>query len=190
MLNDTTTGQAATTPVDPYAEFGGAALPPAPTPAPVSTAKAPADPYAEFGGATLPPASAPHGATGSWDPASPTAGMSPDLQAAYARGQHAPIVPEVEPPSRIPFQKEIGEAATGLGTGVMKGGAETIHTVGNFLNKHLGIPMPDAVLRPELAGGLEAKDAAETTGKFGEAIGEFFLGDEAVKGLSIAERWA
>lgn len=110
--------------------------------------------------------------------------MSPDLQAAYARGQHAPVLP-VE--NLAPFGA-LGEMERNVGVGYAKGAAETVHTVGNFLHQHLGIPMPEEVLRPELEGGTEGKNAGESVGKFGEAIGEFVLGDEAVKGMSIAER--
>jgi hypothetical protein len=161
---------------DPYAEFGGAVLPTPPVSAQAAqqATQTTTDPYAEFGGAALPtpPAS------------SSTSGMSPALQSAYARGQHAPVSP-IE--NNAPFGA-MGDIERNVGTGVAKGAAETVHTVGQFLNKHLGIPMPQEILRPELEGGTEAKNAGESVGKFGEAVGEFVLGDEAVKGLSIGER--
>lgn len=107
---------------------------------------------------------------------SSVAGMSPELQNAYARGQHAPVTPQE--PSTL----------ESVGMGLAKGSAETVHTIGSFLNKHLGIPMPEEILRPELAGGTESKNTAESVGKFGESIGEYFLGDEAIQGLGLAER--
>ena len=150
---------------DPYAEFGGSVLPtPAPmTPTPEVSAQATTDPYAEFGGKTI---------------TTPTATpMSPELQGAYARGQHAPVT---EPAETTGFQGAADQIARGagrIGTGFAKGSAETIHAVGNFLNQHLGIPMPQEILHPELEGGTQAKNAGESVGKFGEAIGEFVLGD-------------
>jgi hypothetical protein len=103
--------------------------------------------------------------------------MSADQQAAYARGQ-------------APAQQDSAEPSTlsSVGTGIEKGAAETVHTAGKFLHDKLGIPMPDEVLRPELEGGTGSKNTAESAGKFGEGVAEFFLGDEGVKGLGLAER--
>jgi hypothetical protein len=110
--------------------------------------------------------------------ATPTPGqMNPDQQAAYARGQ-APTQPDSPESSTL----------SSIGTGVAKGAAETVHTVGSFLHNHLGIPMPDEILNPQLAGGTDSKNNAELAGKIGEGVGEFFIGDEAVKGLGLAER--
>jgi hypothetical protein len=113
----------------------------------------------------------------------------------YARGQHSPI-PAPAPTTYIQDRvQQVEDQATGFA----KASAETVHTVGQFLHNHIGIPMPEEILRPELEGGevqngkvvktgLETKNTNEAVGKFGEAIGEFVLGDEAVKGMSIAER--
>lgn len=104
--------------------------------------------------------------------------MSADQQAAYARMQHVPTAADAQEPSTL----------SSIGTGVAKGAAETVHTVGAFLHDHLGIPMPDEVLHPELEGGTGAKNNAELAGKIGEGVGEFVLADEAVKGLGLADR--
>lgn len=104
-----------------------------------------------------------------------------NLQDAYARGQHAPIT-DAEAQASEP------STLSSVATGVAKGAAETVHTVGSFLHNHLGIPMPEEVLRPELEGGTQSKNTAESAGKFGEGIGEFVLGDEAINGLGLAER--
>src|ERR1700682_1665045 len=114
--------------------------------------------------------------------------MSPELQGAYARGQHAPVTESTDTTGVQGVADQMARGAGRIGTGIAKGSAETIHTVGNFLNQHLGIPMPQEILHPELEGGTQAKNAGESAGKFGEAIGEFVPGDEAVKGLSIGER--
>jgi hypothetical protein len=105
------------------------------------------------------------------------AAVPANLQDAYTRGQ-TPAQPASEEPSTL----------SSIGTGVAKGAAETVHTVGSFLHNHLGIPMPDEVLNPELAGGTESKNNAELAGKVGEGVGEFVLGDEGVKSLGLAKR--
>src|SRR6202045_830158 len=89
--------------------------------------------------------------------------MSPDLQAAYARGQHAPST-EVHYGSPMLGSDTANEFADRVATGFAKGSAETGHTVGNFLHQHLGIPMPDEILRPQLEGGTESKNAGESVG--------------------------
>lgn len=104
-----------------------------------------------------------------------------NLQDAYTRGQHAPVT---DAESQASQPSTLSSAAMGVG----KGFGDTVHTVGSYLHDKLGISMPDEILHPELAGGLDAKNTAEKVGKFGEAIGEFVLGDEAIKGLGLAER--
>lgn len=103
--------------------------------------------------------------------------MNADQQAAYARGQ-APAQQNAQEPSTL----------SSIGTGVAKGAAETVHTVGSFLHNNLGIPMPDEILHPELEGGTDSKNKAELAGKVGEGIGEFVLADSAIKGLGLTER--
>jgi len=116
--------------------------------------------------------------------------MPPDVVARHQRGENpnAVIAEPTNDSGPAGVADQISRGGIRLGTGAVKGMADTIHTAGAFLHDKLGIPMPDEVMNPELAGGTDAKNSGEAAGKFGEAVGEFFLGDEAVKGLSISER--
>ncbi|HEV8492659.1 MAG TPA: hypothetical protein VGR76_10315, partial [Candidatus Angelobacter sp.] len=108
-----------------------------------------------------------------------------NLQDAYTRGQHAQVT-DAESQASEP------STLSSFGTGVAKGAAETVHTVGSFLHNNLGIPMPDEILNPtpeeKGTGAFDSKNKAELAGKIGEGVGEFVLGDQAIKGLGLAER--
>ena len=74
--------------------------------------------------------------------------------------------------------------------GVVKGAGQTANTVSKVLNK---IPFVGEYLAPK--AGIAATEQMEQQHTLGEkigggleGIGEFFLGDEALKGLSLAER--
>lgn len=71
--------------------------------------------------------------------------------------------------------------------GFAKGTLETGHTIGRLINKATGDKiqwLPTSVKDDK----LEAHGAGETIGKMGEGLAEFVLGDEALKGMSIAEK--
>ena len=83
-----------------------------------------------------------------------------------------------------------GTMAEDVGAGFLKGAGQTANTVSSVLNK---IPVLGKYLAP--TEGINAATALETPtntaqkiGVGAEGIAEFFLGDEALKGLSIAER--
>lgn len=74
--------------------------------------------------------------------------------------------------------------------GLVKGAGQTVHTVSNLINK---IPYVGETLAPK--AGVEAlntmttpKTTGEKIGVGAEGLGEFLLGDEALKGLSLAEK--
>jgi len=78
-----------------------------------------------------------------------------------------------------------------LTAGMAKGTAETAHTLGAVAGKVLpnslrdGLGLPASFQQPAY---LESANAGESVGKAGEGIAEFVMGDEALKGLSLAER--
>ncbi|HXM59438.1 MAG TPA: hypothetical protein VN950_01190 [Terriglobales bacterium] len=83
-----------------------------------------------------------------------------------------------------------GTVAEDVGAGIVKGAGQTVNTVSSVLNK---IPVVGKYLAP--TEGINAATEIETPtniaqkiGVGAEGIAEFFLGDEALKGLSIAER--
>jgi hypothetical protein len=78
-----------------------------------------------------------------------------------------------------------------LTTGMAKGTAETAHTLGAVAGKVLPNSVRDSLGLPasfQQPGYLESSNAGESAGKVGEGIAEFVMGDEALKGLSIAEK--
>ncbi len=92
-----------------------------------------------------------------------------------------------QPGAGLPFGADVG---VNLGIGAAKGALDTVNTVSGLLNK---IPGVGETLAPK--AGIKASEqaavangTAQTVGKVGEGIAEFFLGDEALKGASIAEK--
>jgi hypothetical protein len=78
--------------------------------------------------------------------------------------------------------------ASGVGLGAVKGGLETAHTVGRVANAATGdsiSALPTSFQEPK---SLEAANTSEKIGKVGENVFEFLVGDEALKGLSLAEK--
>ena len=81
-----------------------------------------------------------------------------------------------------------GVSPNPLTIGAAKGVGETAHTIGRLINAATGDNiswLPKSMKQP---GELESSNAGESVGKIGESIAEFALGDEALKGLSIAEK--
>lgn len=77
-----------------------------------------------------------------------------------------------------------------VGTGIAQGAGQTVNRVSKALNK---IPLVGEYLAPK--SGINAaeqmtttKNTAQEVGSGVEGLAEFVLGDEAVKGLSLAER--
>ncbi len=83
-----------------------------------------------------------------------------------------------------------GTVAEDVGAGIVKGAGQTVNTVSSVLNK---IPVVGKYLAPTegINAATEIETPTNTAQKVGvgaEGIAEFFLGDEALKSLSIAER--
>jgi hypothetical protein len=80
--------------------------------------------------------------------------------------------------------------ASGVGLGAFKGGVETAHTVGALGSKAINAVRPGTVpdVSFEEPKNLEAANTSEKIGKVGENVFEFLVGDEALKGLSLAEK--
>jgi hypothetical protein len=78
----------------------------------------------------------------------------------------------------------------GVGVGAMKGTAELGHTAGRIVNAATGdnIPgLPTSLKQPDI---LQANNTPESIGKGAEGVLEFIAGDEALKGLSWAQKFA
>jgi hypothetical protein len=78
----------------------------------------------------------------------------------------------------------------GIGVGAMKGVAETAHTVGRVVNAATGdriSALPTGFKEP---ASTEALNHSEIIGKVGENVLEFFLGDEALKEMSVGQKIA
>lgn len=72
--------------------------------------------------------------------------------------------------------------------GAGKAVGETAHTIGRAINAVTGDSikwLPTSLEQPK---SLEAQNDSEMLGKMGENVAEFVLGDEALKGVSIAEK--
>lgn len=100
-----------------------------------------------------------------------------------------PVTPasENQPESML---SKAGTMAEDVGAGIVKGAGQTVNTVSSVLNK---IPVVGKYLAPTegINAATEIETPTNTAQKIGvgaEGIAEFFLGDEALKGLSIAER--
>jgi hypothetical protein len=71
--------------------------------------------------------------------------------------------------------------------GFVKGVGDTVNTLSGLISR-----VTPSVVRPQDVQHVKAAETAtnpmQSVGKVGESIAEFFLGDEALKGLSVAER--
>src|SRR5579871_707510 len=72
--------------------------------------------------------------------------------------------------------------------GAVKGAGETAHTIGRLINAATGDKISWLPTSMEQPKELESSNMAESAGKMGEAVAEFALGDEALKGMSVMER--
>jgi hypothetical protein len=84
----------------------------------------------------------------------------------------------------------VGSVVSDVGAGIAKGAGQTVNTVSKLLNK---IPVVGETLAP--SQGVSAAENMETptntAQKVGvgiEGLGEFLLGDEALKGLSLGDK--
>jgi hypothetical protein len=82
------------------------------------------------------------------------------------------------------------QGATGFATGIAKGAVETMRNVLNLAGKTVGKENAGDEALSVNGRSLDTKAAntSQTLGKVGESILEFVTGDEALKGLSLAER--
>ena len=72
--------------------------------------------------------------------------------------------------------------------GFVKGVGDTVNTLSGLISR-----VAPSVVRPQDVQNVKAVETAkpgtlQVPGKVGESVAEFFLGDEALKGLSVAER--
>jgi hypothetical protein len=151
--------------------------------------------------ASTPPATAAPAQTAATPPAASTATPAPspagDVFDQLAAGAH-PLQMQLNPPAKDlgPYQGDYE-----LGQGVIKGAKETAQGTVKAVN-WLADRAQDAAYALHLKGpgyepewkvpfqgqDLEAKTPLEMVGKGGESVAEFVLGDEALKGLSLAEK--
>ena len=157
------------------------------------------DPNAEY--QTVPQAapSAPSAASAAQVNSTPAVAPAFDPNAAYDTVGQAPP-PEAKAPNTLldaiinpgvnnPVYKydPLGQMETGATKGVL----DAFHTIGHYGSKALqfaGFGNSEIPIQsPEY---LQAHGFGENVGKVGEGVAEFFLGDEALKGLSISEKLA
>lgn len=126
-------------------------------------------------------------------PAPPSAAADPlaGLGAPVGAASSSPPAPS----STGPDEDSFGQQASEAWQGIKKGGAETISNLGKLFHPMSGSDALD--LAPETAKKIHAASAAPIpdtiAGKTGyglENIAEFALGDEAVKGMTVAEKFA
>lgn len=111
----------------------------------------------------------PQGAT-STAPTDPTGSSAPT-----STGHHADLV--------NPIATQGAQLLSGVGEGIFS----TVSGGAHLLNKIPGVHIPTDTL-DTLAGTNEEKTGAEKVGYAGETLAEFLLGDEALKGLSYADK--
>jgi len=110
--------------------------------------------------------------------AAPSAAAPIDLSGGF--------VPKPDPT----LMSQVGTQALNFGKGIAEGAGQTVNSISRVLNK---IPGIGETLAP--TAGVNAATQLETAGSTGEkvgqtaeSIGEFFAGDEALKGLSLGEK--
>ena len=99
--------------------------------------------------------------------------------------------PEVGTIAANAASSAMGISPNPLTAGVAKGAMEGMHTLGAVAGKVLPDSLRDKLGLPasfQQPGYLESSNVGETAGKVGEGVAEFVMGDEALKGLSIAQK--
>lgn len=95
--------------------------------------------------------------------------------------------PQMQEQQRILDKEDLDKSTgvMGVAVGAGKGALDTVQGASHLINK----VAPGSVQEPTSSGiNLEATTPSQSTGKFVENIGEFIAGDEALKGLSVAEK--
>jgi hypothetical protein len=116
-----------------------------------------------------------------------SAGLVPKDTSTDQSNATTPAATTGQPESTL---SKAGTMAEDVGAGFLKGAGQTANTVSSVLNK---IPVVGKYLAPTegINAATQTETPTNTAQKIGvgaEGIAEFFLGDEALKGLSIAER--
>ena len=81
----------------------------------------------------------------------------------------------------------VGEFGAGIVPGAVEAAGSTIQSL-PWIGKHIISPDAMAAERAYFAPGSKAEAAGQAAGGVGEGVLEFVLGDEALKGLSIADK--
>ena len=93
------------------------------------------------------------------------------------------------------MQRGLDEAAqgklttAGVAMGAVKGAAETAHTVGRAVNAVTGDNIPGLPTSLQQPVSLQAENTSESIGKGAEGVLEFIAGDQALKGLTWAQKF-
>ncbi len=94
------------------------------------------------------------------------------------------------------MQRGLDEAAqgkittAGVAMGGVKGAAETAHTIGRAANAITGDNVTRLPKSFEQPASLQPENTSESNGKGAEGVLEFIAGDQALKGLSWAQKFA
>lgn len=127
----------------------------------------------------------------------PQNGQPSSLPAGFVLDKPANAQVSSAPPPTA--SQSFSDAVSGFGpeagivTGVVKGVGDTVQSTAKLAQKILPDFVNKALHTSDLTGdnvsqALQSNTPLETTGKVAEGLGEFLLGDEAIKGLSIADR--
>jgi hypothetical protein len=127
---------------------------------------------------------------GAWDtkpaPTAPAAPAAPATEEGAWDTAPAPTAPLPGDASTINPEDtaltKAGKIAMGVPAGIGEGVFKTVAGVGNLVGLHSNF-------LNHLAGEDEAASGSEKVGAGAETIGEFFLGDAALKGLSLGEKF-
>ncbi len=119
-------------------------------------------------------------------PEGATVGYGDETKAAPAAATPAPSLMDRAKGAAEAYN----QVSSDVGTGILKGAGQTVHTVSNLINK---IPLVGETLAPKqgvtaLKEETTPKNTAEKVGVGVESVAEFLAGDAALSSLSVAKR--
>lgn len=118
-------------------------------------------------------------------PATPVSASTPSQDPLAALGGVA-ATPISAPPSPGVLS-EIGNFAKGVGEGAVESAGETVQSL-PWIGKKIISPEAMQAERAAFAPGTAGAKAGQYAGKIAEPILEFVMGDEALKGLALADK--
>jgi hypothetical protein len=121
-------------------------------------------------------------------PATPSAASSVDPLAALGTPATVPAsVSDTQPGMITRAANAVGEFGAGIVPGAIEAAGETVQAL-PWIGKKILSPEAMQAEREYFKPGSEAEKYGQTTGKVAEPILEFVLGDEALKGVALADK--